>query len=97
MPAEKKAVRLDNLVSVFHESLWIGTAGGLNSLPPMSEPVKKWLTDAYMESLKLSDGVFREENCCNSYLLTTAKGSVIIGLGRASEAGSWPRSHRPRR
>jgi hypothetical protein len=44
MPQGKKASKLDDLVSVFHESLWTSNAGWLGSIPPISEPLKKWLT-----------------------------------------------------
>jgi hypothetical protein len=47
MPAAKKARTLDDLTTVFHESLWIGNAGWLNDIPPASAPLKKWLIEEH--------------------------------------------------
>jgi hypothetical protein len=45
MPASKQARTLDELVSVFHESLWIGNQNWINDILPASESLKKWLIE----------------------------------------------------
>ena len=49
MPLSKKARTLDELVSVFHESLWIGNQNRINDIPPASESLKKWLIEESRE------------------------------------------------
>jgi len=98
VPARKKAKRLDDLTSVFIESLFAEHADWSNFVPPASEPLKTWLIEEYENSLQVVDRIYREENACNSYLVTTNDGSVLVDPGGAASpesalrrlSRSWP-------
>jgi glyoxylase-like metal-dependent hydrolase (beta-lactamase superfamily II) len=92
VPDHKMAKRLNDLTSVFHESFWFSHPDWLKSIPPADAPLKEWLNDRFINRiLKVADRIFREENSCNSYLVTTTKGSVLIDPGGARAPESWLR------
>ncbi|MBN2134397.1 MAG: MBL fold metallo-hydrolase [Acidobacteria bacterium] len=51
--------------------------------------VKNWLETTVMESLKITDNLYRLENSCNSYLARTSTGNVMLDPGGASKEGNW--------
>lgn len=55
----------------------------------IDEPLKKWLFDAYLEYLKLSDNIYRVEGSCASYLVITKDGSVLVDPGGAAASPVW--------
>lgn len=55
----------------------------------MSEPLKEWLFDAFFNYLKLADNLYRIEGSCNSYLVVTKEGSVLIDPSGASIAPEY--------
>lgn len=58
----------------------------------IEEPLKKWFFDTYIEYIKLTDHLFRIEGSCNSYLITTREGSVLIDPNGASSSPQWFKS-----
>jgi len=88
VPARKRAKRLDDLTSVFLESLLDQHADWINFVPPATESLKNWLIAEYENSLQVAEGLYREENSCNSYLITTDDGSVLIDPGGAASPES---------
>jgi glyoxylase-like metal-dependent hydrolase (beta-lactamase superfamily II) len=88
IPALKRASRLNDLTSVFIESLFSERADWIRFVPPADEPLKTWLIQEYHDSLQVVDHIYREENSCNSYLVTTDGGSVLIDPGGAAAAES---------
>jgi len=88
IPDHKKAKKLNDLTSVFLESLLAGHADWIKYVPPIDEPLRTWLVDEYYHSLAVVDNIYREENSCNSYLVTTAEGSVLIDPGGAASSNS---------
>ena len=88
----KMAKRLNDLTSVFHESFWFSHPDWLKFIPPAEAPLKEWLTDTFINRIiKVADRIYREENSCNSYLVTTTQGSVLIDPGGARAPESWLR------
>jgi hypothetical protein len=55
VPPHKKAKRLDDLTSVFIESLFAEHADWIQFVPPAAEPLKAWLIAEYENSLKVID------------------------------------------
>lgn len=88
VPAHKKARKLNDLTSVFTESFFAEHADWIKYMPPMDEPLRTWLVNEYYRSLAVVDNIYREENSCNSYLVTTAEGSVLIDPGGAASPNS---------
>lgn len=52
VPAHKKAKKLNDLTSVFHESFWYNHPDWMNFIPTADEPLKKWLTDTFNAYIK---------------------------------------------
>lgn len=52
VPAHKKAKKLNDLTSVFHESFWYNHPDWMNFIPTAEEPLRKWLTDAFNAYIK---------------------------------------------
>ncbi len=91
VPPEIRAQRLNDLTSVFHESMWYGNSSWQEALPPADEPLKQWLREEYdrtIGSLQVAENLYREENSCNSYLVKTPRGSVLIDPAGASHPRS---------
>ena len=83
IPAGKRVGKMNDLTSIFSESLFSAHPDWIKYVPPIAEPLKTWLIDEYYNSLLVVDRIYREENSCNSYLVTTDSGSVLIDPGGA--------------
>ena len=88
VPPGKKAKKLNDLTSVFIESLFAEHADWINLIPPADEPLKTWLIDEVENSFKVVDRIYREENSCNSYLVVTDAGSILVDPGGAASPES---------
>jgi len=84
IPEHKRVRKLNDLTSIFLESLFAEHPDWIEHVPPADEPLRSWLLQEYYDSLRVSDRIYREENSCNSYLITTDGGSVLIDPGGAS-------------
>jgi glyoxylase-like metal-dependent hydrolase (beta-lactamase superfamily II) len=91
IPKHKRVKKLGDLVSVFSESLFEEHSDWPKYIPPADEPKKTWLTEAFIDRLKVVDNIYREEKSCNSYLITTSTGNVLIDPGGARDPESWLR------
>lgn len=88
MDKSKKVNRLNDVnVAVFDER-WVRDPDWMDIIT-IDEPLKKWLSEAYIEYLKLTENLYRIEGSCNSYLITTKKGSVLIDPNGASSSPDW--------
>jgi glyoxylase-like metal-dependent hydrolase (beta-lactamase superfamily II) len=74
-------------VAVFDER-WARDPNWMDTIK-MDEPLKKWFFKTYLEYIKLSDNLYRIEGSCNSYLVTTREGSVLIDPNGASFSSQW--------
>lgn len=81
----KKASTLNELSSVIFDYAWSRIPTWMNKLT-INDPLKSWLFDTYLDYLKLAENLYRIEGSCNSYLVTTGEGSVIIDPAGASVA-----------
>lgn len=88
LPAERRIARLNDAAAVILEDVWDRSPAWLESIR-VDEPLRSWLTSAYRETLKVTERIWREEYSCNSYLVKTASGSIIIDPGGASSPASW--------
>lgn len=85
IPAEKKALRLNDLSVVIFDTTWDQAPGWMKAMP-IDEPLKSWLAAVYAEYLEIAPGIFRMEGSCNSYLVTGEDGSVLIDPAGAAVA-----------
>ena len=60
MPAHKKAQKLNDLTSVFIESLFIEHPDWMKYVPPVDGPLKKWLTEEVTQAMSSSWARVRE-------------------------------------
>lgn len=88
LPAERRIARMNDATAVILEDMWDRSPAWLDGIP-VDEPLRSWLASAYRETLKVTDRIWREEYSCNSYLVKTASGSIVIDPGGASSPASW--------
>jgi len=77
--------KLNDVNVVVFDERWARDPGWLQTIKA-DEPLKEWLTDAFIKYIKLTDNLYRIEGSCNSYLITTREGSVLIDPNGASAA-----------
>jgi len=88
LAASKKVDKLNQLSVVIFDYAWAQVPQWLDIIPA-DEPLKSWLIQAYTEYLSISPNLYRIEGSCNSYLVTTPEGSVLIDPAGASVAPQY--------
>lgn len=88
LPPGKKLARMNDARYLIYDTMMQRRQDWLEVMH-VDEPLKSWLTDLYLESLKVTDNIYREESLCNSYLISTKEGLVMIDPGGASSPSSW--------
>lgn len=81
----KKISSLNELNAVIFDYAWSRIPTWMNKIST-TEPLKSWLFNTYLDYLQLSKNLYRIEGSCNSYLVTTNEGSVLIDPAGASVA-----------
>ncbi|MCU0640370.1 MAG: MBL fold metallo-hydrolase, partial [Candidatus Krumholzibacteria bacterium] len=90
--SETKAARsLGDLSAVIFDYVWDRDPGWMEKIPA-GEGLGKGLAEIYTDYLRLSDNLYRIEGSCNSYLVTTKKGSVLIDPAGAAAAPQYFKS-----
>jgi|GEM_PF-73231 len=90
VPEKKKISSLDQVNAIVFDYAWNRTAAWMERIP-VKEPLKSWLFDTYLDYLRMTDNLYRIEGSCNSYLITTGAGSVLIDPAGASAAPEYYR------
>ena len=85
LSATKQISSLNELSVVIFDYAWDRIPTWMNKIQ-INEPLKQWLFNTYLNYLKLNDHLYRMEGSCNSYLITTKDGSVLIDPAGASIA-----------
>ena len=88
LSAQKQIASLNELSVVIFDNAWIRIPTWMNKIQ-INEPLKQWLFDTYLDYLKLTDNLYRIDGSCNSYLITTEDGSVLIDPAGASIAPEY--------
>ena len=96
VPAASRLVRLDDAEVVIHEDL-LETRPEARSAIPASAALALFLDEAVERVHRVADGIWREEGSCNSYLVATATGNVVIDPAGAARDGSFLRELAARR
>lgn len=87
LPADRRAAALGRVVTLHHEMCIDADPAWMDALP-LTTDQRAQLERIYLESMRVSGPIFREEGSCNSYLVKTPGGSVVIDPGGASAPGS---------
>jgi glyoxylase-like metal-dependent hydrolase (beta-lactamase superfamily II) len=77
LPAQRRAARLDDLACAIYDTLWDQRPDWPASFAA-SAPLAAFLRDALRARLRVTGGIFREEGACNTYLVETAGGGVVV-------------------
>ncbi len=91
LQAAKAAGSLDDLSAIIFDYIWDRNPGWSEKIPA-GEGLVKGLAEIYTDYLRLSDNLYRIEGSCNSYLVTTKKGSVLIDPAGAAAAPQYFKS-----
>ena len=82
---DRKVLRASDLQSLIYAYSW-GTYKWMLYEIEIEEPLKTWLIQQYEIAYKVNDNILREEGLCNSYLIKTSNGYVMIDPGGASDS-----------
>ncbi len=85
---EKQVSSLNELSVVIFDYAWDRIPTWMSKIR-VDEPLQQWLLDTYLDYLKLTDNLYRIEGSCNSYLITTHEGSVLIDPAGAAVAPEY--------
>lgn len=88
LPEGKRFARLNDASVVVLEDAWDESPAWMDAVR-VDEPLRSWLAATYRETLKVTDRIWREEYSCNSYLVKTASGGLVVDPGGASSEASW--------
>jgi len=88
LAAARKADSLNDLSALILDYAWDRDAAWLDRIP-VAGGLKQRLIEAYTEYLRLTDRLYRIEGSCNSYLVLTNGGSVLIDPAGASAAPQY--------
>jgi len=85
LPESKKVSSINELSAVIFDYAWSRIPTWMNKIT-IAEPLKSWLFDTYLDYLQLTVNLYRIEGSCNSYLITTSEGSVLVDPAGAAVA-----------
>lgn len=83
LPADKKILSLNECSVVIFDYAWDNIPTWMKNIK-IDEPLDSWVFETYLDYLKLNYNLYRIEGSCNSYLVTTKEGSVLIDPAGAS-------------
>ena len=84
IPEERRFSKLSQIVTAAMGPVWDSDPGWMDRLDP-DEAHKAWVRQAYIKYYKVTDNIYRKEGSCNTYLVVTPGGSVVIDPGGAPE------------
>jgi glyoxylase-like metal-dependent hydrolase (beta-lactamase superfamily II) len=84
---DKRPIKVNDLESLIYAYSW-GTSRWLLDEIQIDEPLRTWLERKYEIVCKVTDNILREETLCNSYLIKTKDGYVMIDPGGASDSAN---------
>ncbi len=87
-PDGKNIAKLDSLSCAILENVWIQNPNWMDMFI-ITEPHRSWLEKAYIRFLQIAPDIYRVEGSCNSYLVTTQDGSVLIDPAGTNDVPQW--------
>ncbi len=85
LPAEKKTATLNALSVVIFDYAWDKNPAWMNKVR-IEEPLRECLVGLYRQYLEIAPKIYRIEGSCNSYLVVSEAGSVLIDPAGAAGA-----------
>jgi len=85
---KKKEKKLNSLSAVIMDYRWDRNGSWMKKIPVKGK-LKEELADIYLDYCRLADNLYRIEGQCNSYLITTPDGSVLIDPAGAADAPQY--------
>ena len=85
LTADWKIENAAGLESLIYAYSWGSKRWMLHEID-IDEPLRSWLAKQYEIEYKVTDHIYREEGLCNSYLIRTDAGAVMIDPGGASDS-----------
>jgi len=89
---EKKINKIKNINIAIHE-LTLKNHPDWVKLYGVESPLKEWLNERIPNLYKIRAGIFREESNCNSYMIQTSKGFILVDPGGTADSTSWMAYH----
>lgn len=86
--AERRLARLGDAPVVIHEDL-LERRPDWSGLLPIDETRAAWLDEALERYHRVAEGLYREEGACNTYLVRTATGSVVVDPAGGARPGGF--------
>jgi glyoxylase-like metal-dependent hydrolase (beta-lactamase superfamily II) len=90
VPPGSRLARLDDAQVVIHEDLF-ELRPDWHGLVPATPALAAFVDEGIDELFRVADGLWREEGSCNSYLVRTGTGSVVVDPAGAAREGSFLR------
>lgn len=87
-PKNKQAKKINDLTIAIHE-LTLTNHPNWVKMYSVQNPLKDWLNERIPNLYKVNEQIFREESNCNSYMVKTAKGYVLVDPGGTADSTSW--------
>ncbi len=91
IPAPSRLARLDGAQVVIYEDLF-ERRPDWRALVPASDALAAFLGEGSERLFRVNDRVYREEGSCNTYLVRTKTGSVVVDPAGAAREGSFLRA-----
>lgn len=91
LAAPHKPLSLENVVCAYVDTLWATHPSWIEEVTA-SEPVREWLRETSRSLHRVAPNLYREESACNTYLVQTPAGQVVIDPGGSDMQGSVLRS-----
>lgn len=88
LPETKKITTL-NTVPIAGYDLEYAHDPALITRVPTDEPYRSWVIDTFCALLQETPGVYREEGDCNTVVVTTKKGYILIDPSKPRGNDSW--------
>ena len=85
LPAASRASSLNDLAVVIFDYAWDKDPAWMEKIG-IEGTLREWLFDTYLDYLEIAPQIYRVEGSCNSYLVATKNGSVLIDPAGAAVA-----------
>jgi glyoxylase-like metal-dependent hydrolase (beta-lactamase superfamily II) len=85
LPEARRLASLDEASVVIFDQAWASDPAWMGRIA-VHEPLRGWLAGAFLEYMKLAEGLYRMEGSCNSYLVRTDEGCLLIDPAGAAQA-----------
>jgi len=87
LPSDKK-LSVNDVKILLYENIFTVKPNWLDDYN-VKNPLKEWIIKNHSETYKVVENIYRLEGLCNSYLIKTKAGNIIVDPGGASNPNNW--------